>query len=40
MLVGAGTVVNGGQIKINNSSCKNFNTEIYVDNFSSIEVMN
>ena len=31
---------NGGQIKINNSNCKNFNTEIYVDNFSSIEVMN
>jgi len=31
---------NGGQIKINNSSCKNFNTEIYVDNFSSIEIIN
>ena len=31
---------NGGQIKINNSSCKNFNTEIQVDNFSSISIIN
>ena len=31
---------NGGQIKINNSSCKNFNTEIHVDNFSSIAIIN
>jgi len=29
---------NGGQIKINKSICKNFDNEIYVDNFSSIKI--